>query len=249
MGVEIDLVAAAAAAVIGVFIGATGLGGVALAPALNSFQDVPLHLAVSNAMGCFVVAGIIAAIGNAALSGLSASQLVLLMISAGVAAFAGSLTIEWVRPETLRIVLAALMIASGAFQLGKTFLSSTLRPAKAIPSSGPLCIIATMTGFGSALTGTGGPLIMLPILLAAAVPIQAAVITAQLSQIPIGISALAGHALNANLDPTATAIFAVLVGIGVVLGMRVARFVSQQMLANGVACLLIGCGVLFLVAP
>ena len=99
-----------------------------------------------------------------------------------------------------------------------------MRPGRAGPGRAmakPLLIaLGGLTGFGSAMSGTGGPLILLPILLWLYVPVISAIGVAQAVQLPIALLATGGNFLSGEV--------AVLIGL-----------VIAKMAATAIS---IGCG-------
>ena len=113
-------------------------------------------------------------------------------------------------------------------------------------AKGALFVIGAVTGIGSSMSGTGGPLVLIPILLWLQVPVLAAVGLSQVIQVPISVFATAGNLVYGVIDFTTAAAVSVVLMIGVWFGARIAhrvsslamkRFVSVALLAVGVAML------------
>ena len=225
-------------------IGATSIGGMLLGPALNMVGEVPIHMAIPSCMFAFIFAGGIGAIffsrGGARLR----EDLVELMVSAGIGAFAGSLTLAYLPAVVIQLIVATVCIASGIrFMLVRTRhlgSSPSIRPSKRI-----LFIIGIVTGFGSALTGTGGPMILMPCLMALRVDIKRAVGLAHLIQIPIGILATAGNLLLGRMDFSVALPLTATVVVGAGVGAIFAQRVSTRVLGQSVAVLLVVSGVAY----
>ncbi|HEY8356115.1 MAG TPA: TSUP family transporter, partial [Ramlibacter sp.] len=60
--------------------------------------------------------------------------------------------------------------------------------------------LGLLVGLGSALTGTGGPVLLVPLLMLARQPLRAALPAAQAIQLPVALCAGAGHAWAGALD-------------------------------------------------
>ena len=225
-------------------IGATSIGGMLLAPALNMVGEVPIHMAIPSCMFAFIFAGVIGAVffsrGGAKLQ----EGLVELMLGAGVGAFAGSLVLAYLPAIVIQLVVAAVCIASGMrfVLVRRRYLGSdpSVRPAKRL-----LFIIGIVTGVGSALTGTGGPMILMPCLMALRVDIKRAVGLAHLIQIPIGILATAGNFLLGRMDFSVALPMSATVVVGAGLGAIFAQRVSTRVLGQSVAVLLVASGVAY----
>jgi uncharacterized protein len=67
-------------------------------------------------------------------------------------------------------------------------------------SHGTLFFIGAGTGFLSSLTGTGGPLLLVPMLLSMQLGVLASVGLSQIFQLPVAIAATAGNIVYGKLD-------------------------------------------------
>ena len=106
-------------------------------------------------------------------------------------------------------------------------------------SSPALGFIGAVTGFGSALSGTGGPLILIPILMWLDVPVLTAIGLSQAIQLPIALLATAGNFFSGNLDPTLGLLLAAGLAIGTFVGARIAHAVPRKALRRAVAMVLV----------
>ena len=102
-----------------------------------------------------------------------------------------------------------------------------------------LAAVGGGTGFLSALTGTGGPLVLVPILVALDVPILASIGLAQAIQLPVAAAATGGYwLLGALVLPLGLALGAG-IGLGTWIGARVAHRLPTATLRRAVAALLV----------
>ena len=106
--------------------------------------------------------------------------------------------------------------------------------------------IGLVTGFGSSITGTGGPLVLIPILIWMQVPILTAVGLSQVIQIPIALLATTGNLTFGRIEWLIGLGIATLLVLGVVVGARIAHRVSRVALKRiiAVALLLVGAAML-----
>ena len=110
-----------------------------------------------------------------------------------------------------------------------------------------LLLIGAVTGIASSMSGTGGPLVLIPILLWLHVPVLAAVGLSQVIQLPISAFATAGNVLYGAIDVAVAAALSVLLMVGVWFGARIAHRVSSVALKRFVSLMLLGVGVMMLV--
>jgi uncharacterized membrane protein YfcA len=99
-----------------------------------------------------------------------------------------------------------------------------------------------VTGFGSALSGTGGPLILVPILIWLDVPVLTAIGLSQAIQLPIALLATAGNFFSGNLDATLGVLLAAGLAIGTFVGAKIAHAVPRAALRRAVAMVLVVVG-------
>ena len=120
-------------------------------------------------------------------------------------------------------------------------------PAPRAPARSALVVIGIVTGIASSMSGTGGPLVLIPILLWLHVPVLAAVGLSQVIQLPISAFATAGNLLYGAIDLPVAAALSVLLMIGVWFGARIAHRVSSLALKRFVSVMLLAVGVMMLV--
>ena len=98
------------------------------------------------------------------------------------------------------------------------------------------------TGFGSAITGTGGPLILVPLGIALGLPVLTAVGLSQAIQIPVAAFASIGNWTQGNLNVPLGLTIAAFMVIGTLLGAHVIHRVPVRPIKKVVAVLLIVVG-------
>jgi hypothetical protein len=102
----------------------------------------------------------------------------------------------------------------------------------------------------SALTGTGGPLVLVPILVALDVPMLASIGLAQAIQLPVAAAATGGFLLSGLLDVPLASALAAGIALGTWLGAKAAHAFPTSKLRRLVAVLLVivGCAMLLRLA-
>jgi uncharacterized membrane protein YfcA len=232
------LAVATAAAVAGALIGLTGIGGVLLVPALTELAGVSIERAVAASMTSFLVAGAVAAYLHLRHAVFERRILVSLCGASAAGALAGAATLAFLPPVAVRLFIAVLALASG--------LNALLRPHKGagerLPSPATLGALGVAVGYGSAISGTGGPVLLIPVLLALNVPAGAAVALGLAAQIPISLTATAVNFLAGRIDWQLGSMLAVLVLAGTLAGSALAPRLSRRGVTVAVALTLIGVG-------
>lgn len=240
---------AAAALAIGALIGCVGIGGVLLVPVLAFLGGVAIHEAIAAAMFSYLFSGAAATWVYARKGSIDWGSSLWLAIGAMPAALAGALAASYATALALELLIAALVIFAGIRALrpahGEERTSSLSKPG--------LVGLGLFVGFGSALTGTGGPLLLVPLLVWMNVPILTTIGLSQVIQLPIAALATAGNIHFGLLDLWLGAVLAVMLLLGSVVGARAAhvlpsgtltRFVGVLMLAVGAFIILRTAGVL-----
>ncbi|WP_370962953.1 TSUP family transporter [Amycolatopsis sp. cg9] len=117
-----------------------------------------------------------------------------------------------------------------------------------LPPAGAVAVGA-FVGFGSALTGTGGPVLLVPVLLALGVPVLTTVAAGQLVQLPLVGFATLGYTAHGSVHFGLGSVLGVLSAAGVLLGARLARRLPARHLHRVVSAALVGFGGLLFVLP
>jgi hypothetical protein len=231
------LTVAAASLAAGLLIGLTGIGGVLLVPVLTQAAGVPLDRAVAASLLGFLVAGIYAAFVHLRRARLEPRPVVVLCVTAAAGAAAGAATLDWLPANAVRLFIAVLCLASGLHAL----LLKAL-PFKRTPSSPILGMLGGLVGYASAISGTGGPVTLIPLLLALRTPAAAAVALGLAAQLPIALSATVVYALEGRIDLRLGATLGALLVAGTYVGAKLSGRLSGRGLTVAVALTLVAVG-------
>lgn len=192
----VEAIVVAATLAIGVLIGCVGIGGVLLVPALAYIGGVPIHTAIAAAMFGYLFSGTAATIIYARKGSIDWSASVWLWAGAMPAAFAGALAVAYVGARFLEALIALLVLFAGI----RAFRARRDTKATRNLSNPELTGLGAFVGFGSAMTGTGGPLILVPLLVWLRQPILTTIGLSQAIQLPIAALATVGNVLSGTLD-------------------------------------------------
>ena len=228
----------------GLLIGCVGIGGVILVPALAYGFGVPIHTSIPAASAAYLVAGAIGTFAYARAGSVPWVMARPLFAAAMPAALIGALASGATPAGLLEACIGALTMLSG---LNAWRGRPDATAAGRAPSTAQLTIAGAATGFASALTGTGGPLVLVPILMWLDCPVLAAVGMAQVIQLPIALTATAGNLWAGAVDWTLASALALGLAGGTVGGAKIAHAVPQATLRRIVAAVLAIVGVAILV--
>lgn len=196
----------------GGLIGCVGVGGVILVPALVYLAGIPIKIAIAAAMFAYLLSGAVGTLAFARKKSIRWSMTMPLWLAAMPSALAGALAVNAAPGRLLELVIALLTAGSGLHAL-----RGNGPPADAGDkeiSNGYLAMAGGVTGFLSALTGTGGPLVLIPILMWVHVPVLTAIGLSQAIQLPIAVLATAGNYYAETLDIS----LGLIIGLGIVFG-------------------------------
>jgi hypothetical protein len=228
---------------VGALIGAVGIGGVLLSPALTAFAALPIQTAMATALFTFIFTGVL---GTAMFQRRGSIDWVLtrpVLFSALISAFVGAWVNSIAHPTTLALLLAGVIIFAGVYTL---FTWHGLRQTafKDDPRAQRLLLVAVggIAGFGSGLTGVGGPALSVPLMVLFGFPALVSIGASQVLQIIAAISGTLGNLRFGSIDFAIAAIVTLLELAGVMVGVRLAHAVDAGVLRKVVAvlCLVVG---------
>ena len=242
MSVEVALIAGLGL-LSGLSIGCIGIGGVILVPGLFYLAGIPIQTAIAAAMMGYLLTGLVGTIVYAGKKSIDWSMAGWLCAGAMPAAVAGAWLSNNVPGSALEFVIGTLTIVSG-LQALRGRADDAGRASRLSPFS--LVAIGGLTGVLSAITGTGGPLVLVPVMLWLNAPVLTAIGLSQAVQLPIATLATAGNFAFGSPDVTLGAILAVALAAGSYAGAQLAHKIPQDGLKKLVASVLIAVGVMII---
>lgn len=228
---------------VGALIGAVGIGGVLLIPALTAFAALPIKTAMATALFTFTFTGIMGTVMFQRRGSIDWSVTRAVLVSAVIFAFCGAWVNSITRPAVLVLMLAGIIVAAGLYTL---FVQRGMPKPAFHDNRGArrflLVAIGAITGFGSGLTGVGGPALSVPLMVLFGFPALASIGASQAIQVVAAISATLGNLQYGSIDFGIAAIVTPLEMAGVIVGARMAHAVDAGLLRRAVAvlCLVVG---------
>ena len=224
---------------VGVFIGCVGIGGVLLVPGLVYLVGMDVQIAIATCMLSYLFSGVAGAVEYARRGSIQWSMALWLCVGAMPGAYLGAATVSVMPARWLEAIIAVLVLLSGIHALSQRA-PEALGGSK--PSGVTLAIVGGITGFGSALSGTGGPLVLIPILIWMKFSLLTAVGLSQVIQLPIAALATIGNFQHGEVNVGASLAIAVLLVLGVVVGAQIAHRLPAGLLKRIVASVLMAVG-------
>lgn len=224
-----------AALLLGGAVGATGVGGVLLVPALWFLGGVPIREATGTVLTASAANGALAALLFARRD--SVDWRIALPLSAGglVFAFAGGAI-------AARFPAAALLkLLGGVMFVGCSYAFFT--PASlfsAVPSSGRsvlLFAVGLLSGLAAGLTGAGGPLVSVPLMIGLGFSFLATVAASQVLQLVASASGAAAYWRDGSIAASFLALIVPLQLAGIWAGVRLAHRVDVRVARRAIAAL------------
>jgi uncharacterized membrane protein YfcA len=212
-----------------------------MTPSLVYLGGLGFHLAAATSMWAFLFAGAAGTSIYAKHGSIDWRMAAWLGVGVVPAAFAGAGANAALPEGVLMVLLAALMVVTGVDALLR---GSVVEPEACHFGAPTLLTIGALVGFGSALTGTGGAVLLVPILLLLGAPVLASVGAAQAVALPVVIFSTAGYVLYGSVDFGLGTAVGLVAAVGVVVGARIAHAAPAAVLLRVVATALVCAGLL-----
>lgn len=226
------------AVLVGALIGMVGVGGVLLPPGLVSLGELTVHEATATSTWAFIFTGLVGTVVYAWRRIVPWGMLARLAVGVVPAAFLGALVNARLPAPVVLLGLAALTLFVGVQQLRR---HGAHEPREELGTAA-LVAVGAVVGFGSALTGTGGPVLLVPILLALGTAPLRAVAVSQAVQLPVVVAGSIGYLQTGLVDIGLGTTLGVLAALGVAAGAAVATRIRAEGLRRIVAVACIAAG-------
>ena len=232
---------------VGTLIGAVGVGGILLIPALTVFAGLPIHVAMATALFTFAFTGVAGTIMFQRRGSIDWTITRPVVAAAAVFAFIGAWVNSFTGAGALGIILAAIIIFAGVYTLAAWH--GMPQPAlHARPRAQQVLLVGlgAVAGFGSGLTGVGGPAISVPLMVMCGFAALTAIGTSQVIQIVAALSGTLANLKYGAIDFGIAATLTLVEIAGVILGARIVHAVNAGILRKFVAvlCVVVGSGLL-----
>jgi uncharacterized protein len=228
---------------VGALIGAVGIGGILLIPALTAFAGLDIHEAMATALFTFAFTGITGTMLFQRRGSIDWRVTIPLCAGAIPFAFLGAWLNSLTRATVLALLLAAVIIFAGVHTL------ATWRVPRDPAFHGDhglqralLTAIGAVSGLGSGWTGVGGPALSVPLMMLFGFPALPSIGVSQVIQIIAALSGTLGNLNFGTINFSVAATVTLMEIAGVYVGARIAHAVSPGPLKRFVAwlCIVVG---------
>lgn len=233
--------------VVGMLIGAVGIGGILLIPALNVLGGLTIQEAMATALFTFIFTGAIGTFSFQRRGSINWGITVPLCLGAAIFGFFGAWENAKIDARGLSLMLSSVIIFAGVYTLSSSRLErSAILQGRPRMQQVLLVGIGAVVGFGSGLTGVGGPALSVPIMMLLGFSPLSTIGASQVVQILAGLSGTVGNLQFGSINYKFLFICTIFEVVGVLIGARVAHAVNAQTLRNfvSVLCILVGAGLM-----
>jgi hypothetical protein len=227
---------------VGLLIGTVGVGGVLMISFLALYGGLSIHQAAATSLATFVFTGILGTWLYQRRG--SIAWRVALPVCAGALVFGyvGAAVAARIDARPLALIIALVIVAAGAYIFVPQRIAARHRDGRGWREQALLAGVGAASGFGSGLSGAGGPLFSVPFMVILRYVPLTAVATSQVLQIVAAASGSLGNLRYGFIDWTAAAVITVFELAGVMIGVRLAHVASALALRRlaGALCVVTG---------
>jgi uncharacterized membrane protein YfcA len=231
----------AAVIVIGFLVGAVSIGGVIIVPLLVFLTDIDIHVAVASVIFTAIFTGAVGTYMYARMGAVDWPSCLWLSIGAMVGAFLGSAILIQLPGGVVEALVGVMVLGTGINAMLSPAGRGDARPRLSALVTG---ITGFVAAFGSAVSGAGGPLLLVPMLMWMRVPVITAIALGQVFQIPVGLFATLRNWQSGIIDFRLGFLIAACLVVGVYFGARFSARINADAVKKFLAVVLIGTGVL-----
>ena len=241
-GLGADAVLAAVAAGVGLLIGTVGVGGVLMVSFLALAGGLGIHQAAATSLFTFLFTGILGTWLYHRRGTIAWRVAAPVCAGALVFGYLGAPAAAGIDARPLAVIIALVIVAAGVYIFVPQRAAARSRDARGWREQALLAGVGAASGFGSGLSGAGGPLFSVPFMMILRYVPLTAVATSQVLQIVAATSGSVGNLRHEFIDFRIAALVIVFELAGVMVGVRLAHVASALALRRlaGVLCIFTG---------
>ena len=229
---------------IGILIGAAGVGGFFMPPALMLLMHMDIHQGMALSLFTFIFTGAAGTLFFHRKGSMDWALARPVCLGAASTGFAGAWIGHHLDTASLSTVLAAVILAVGTYTSGLCGQAALAMPGDARQRWLILAAIGSVTGFCSGLAGIGGQVLSVPLMVLCGYPVLTAIGVGQALQT---VGALSGSLANlqyASIDFGLAAFIDVFEIAGVLVGAFLIHRLDGVLVKRlvGGLCMVAGCG-------
>ena len=236
------------ALIVGTLIGCVGVGGILLIPALSAFAGLTTHVSMATALFTFIFTGIVGTYLFQRRGTIDWRVTIPVCVGATFFGYFGALVNSKVDANLLNVILSLIIVFAGFYTMYPRPVDDSGRLDGRSPLQKLMLVaIGATVGFGSGLTGVGGPVLSVPIMVIIGFSPLTAIATSQVIQIVAALSGTIGNLQYGAIDFGVGAWVTIVELVGVFAGVYLAHSVKTKQLRNivGVVCIVVGAVIFF----
>lgn len=228
--------------VIGLIVGMTGIGGILAIPGMIALAGIDPHTAIATSLASFFLLAIISTFNFRMMGVLDRSIWLPLCAGALPASIIGAWANAFFPAAFLLFLLGIIIILAGVGALRTWQALSGISLTNSRHKSAGVAVVGAFAGVMAGLTGAGGPVLSIPILIALGIPPFPAMVSGMPLQLTTSFFGSIGNAMHGLIDWEILLPLSVTIAAGVVISNRLAKYVPGAILkkAIGLLCLAIG---------
>jgi uncharacterized membrane protein YfcA len=224
--------------VLGIFIGAAGVGGVLLIPALMTFSNLTVHQAAATALFSFLFTGVLGTWLFMRRGSIEWRTSLPVCVGAFAFSYIGAAAGIIVPAAVLTWIVAAVILGAGLNILLRRS-PPQIDGGQRHPNAKALFGVGALSGFGAGISGAGGPLFSVPLMLGLHFDPLVTVGSGQVVQIAAALSGSLGNWSHGTIQYGLAAPVTAAELIGVVAGVKLAHVAGAKQLRYGASILCI----------
>jgi len=234
---------AVVAFIVGLLIGTVGVGGILLIPAVAACLGLTTQVSMATALFSFIFTGLIGTWLYQRRGTIDWHITIPVCLGALFFGYLGALANSRANAAVLNLILSLIIVFAGIYAIKKHARGKQFQFDKTKASQRWLLVaIGAVVGFGSGLTGVGGPVLSVPLMVIIGFDPLTSIATSQVIQIAAAASGTAGNLAHGNIDFVAASWITLFELGGVIVGVRLAHSAKTKQLRAFVAivCMVVG---------
>lgn len=229
--------------IVGFLVGCTGMGGIILIPSLVYLAGLTSHVAMGTTLFTFFFTTMLSSYLYIRLGHVDWKSTIPLCAGGLLFAYAGAAVKAGMPAPYLNLILSLLILLAGVLVFCPVKGRSFGFMAEGRASRGwTLFLVGSGVGFIAGLTGAGGPVLSVPIMIVLGFPPLVSIAAGQVYSIPVALSGSIANIQHSAIDFHVGTWLIVVQMVGILLGVYMANRMNTAKLRKMVAWVCVFCG-------
>lgn len=234
------------ALLVGLMIGITGIGGILLIPGLAILGNLPTHEAMATALFSFIFVGACGTLAFHKMKIIDWSMAIPLGMGGMMFSALGAAVNVYVSASPLNMIMGSVILFAGLNALFQQKIPEGLNISRSSHRRKILFAIGACTGFVAGLTGVGGPVLSIPIMIVLGFQPILSVAVAMPYQVSTALAGSISNLIHQSINFQIGLPISIAEVVGILIGPHIGRHLSAKNLRVSIAliCLMVGLMVL-----